>query len=1766
MGRPSRERVQASKRSDIGLYPPEAASQDLLGDAWRYLERAERTLGLLGGTAVGGALNVILDPFDKTAVGRWLPDWEQVPEAFSAFEEQRRQGDWDSAITAAQEEMDAGKFFWGAAEGLTSAFVPTGGPALAGAKLLRAAPKLAGTLGRVAPIAARPGVTSGIETGLRRTGKALRAPWEAEEWVGRQAIRPLAAGWRALRGTPSPTAQLAETVDAARPIPDALDPPVGERAVTKEPWAMTRAEFRQPPSAGRQAATNEYIRTRTGANTPQELLSYYQNKYPELEGVTIGGLRATEVSGPLVNDGATRLVFDGGKFNPRSTQIHLTKDADLVVTRHEVEHLLDAIHDFTSKVDVDAPRGWALGEFGRYDHAEFNASDYLHRSLVRDAISEGRLVPDEVLRDYPELAPTTAAPDAPVVARAGALDEAGAVEQFEFKVKPPRRKLEKGQKQWKPPKTLEEARDQFNDVVDYQGGRQDILNEMRNPDTAAGKTLQGHIGALENYKNELDRFIDDVQAVVDEAEKILEPSTAARGAPDVGEVAEEFGDPDLDDVQSQLYDLVDRERELRGEISAAQAARVGDRSIIKPPKGHPAARLSGARLRALAEHEGLNPYASDWWDGIDSVVVKEIRRAHLPNVTGARKIKDMQAELVGVRRQIRDLERAPPGVSTGAPMPPPRTLPALQDIGEAITIASREDVGRKIANIPVIRAIIGPLNRAAVAGKVELQGLIGRAILLSEGQQKTQTVMARLMALGKFNDVFGRVDPKTGLIAEGHLAGAAPNDLRTHPDNIIINGRKAELTTAERAWVDTAQSIEKEKNEYLKKNGLKIKELSFEEGGEYAGRRVYAKFDRNGNLLYSDSFSSAAGPGRIGSKTAFDKARRFKSQKEALDHGFRYLSEEDTLSLNVQAAYNKVTNKRFLEWMEKSIPEKLPEGATGLTLRRLSKKGFRPIEFGEQFAGELPPSRVFGFEGADAAGRAQEAEAALRAALHPQLSKRLAMVNQANAVGRFFTLAGDVSPFMIQLLPLVIRHPKKLWRAIEGFGLAFGDADFHARYLNKNADLINRHRGMLTSLQGNEMTEALERGGLLHAKLFPMPQYRKILTPFQRGFNASMDVSGVELAKGLEHLAMRADGSFDPVKMADLDAYINEVRGLASSQRIGVSGTVRQWETALMLAPRYNRAIAALLWDALQGTARTVTPGYFGEQTLRTKLARDAMGATLGGFAALNAGITLGLYLYNTDRDKWDWEDAKVEMGEHLNPTSGRFFTWNIGGRNIGPGSKIRSVVQLFARSAVDPSLFDPRNIDDAGGVYRWAMNNPAIKFLRGSAAPVLSSGMDVLSGYTYVGEPTFQGIGDPESWKNTVSNVLLHDIMPIAWQAVLLEGGLPTPGTLRRESETGQLGGRVTGAVVELFGGRGSPLTRTQLEQEKHRRDPEMRDTPWENVPRETKLRYQRLVEEEQGGKDYRGPTGEIREEIDDTMQGFMDKMGRVENMLKEVPFATGHYGEDARKTMRQIESDMYDALDPLYDKLWPGTPEIPEIGTMDHILWQYGQIFEEAGILREDKLDPVTGAVVVKAGEMDYEEVDRLLGQLWGSLDPDEADWLLNSIRLREADYPPKVQRMKQAIRWLGTVKVDLNGVPTGYWDIGEHPDVKKSLATQVPELNAAEIERWMETTSSSRRALERVDERYARLAKVKASMQRGEGLWMGLIKSFKLQFIQGSPEGWYYGMSMYYPDNVYGADRAIDAMDLAYQRGVPMPESTTDVYRERYQDYIKELSGVR
>ena len=86
-----------------------------------------------------------------------------------------------------------------------------------------------------------------------------------------------------------------------------------------------------------------------------------------------------------------------------------------------------------------------------------------------------------------------------------------------------------------------------------------------------------------------------------------------------------------------------------------------------------------------------------------------------------------------------------------------------------------------------------------------------------------------------------------------------------------------------------------------------------------------------------------------------------------------------------------------------------------------------------------------------------------------------------------------------------------------------------------------------------------------------------------------------------------------------------------------------------------------------------------------------------------------------------DWE----EITEHFDPTSSRFMTWNIAGTNIGPGTKVRSVVKLVAQV-----------IDNPETLFAKAMENPALRFIRGNLAPVPGAALNVLPGRNYIGDP----------------------------------------------------------------------------------------------------------------------------------------------------------------------------------------------------------------------------------------------------------------------------------------------------------------------------------------------------------------------------------------------------------------------------------------------
>ena len=395
---------------------------------------------------------------------------------------------------------------------------------------------------------------------------------------------------------------------------------------------------------------------------------------------------------------------------------------------------------------------------------------------------------------------------------------------------------------------------------------------------------------------------------------------------------------------------------------------------------------------------------------------------------------------------------------------------------------------------------------------------------------------------------------------------------------------------------------------------------------------------------------------------------------------------------------------------------------------------------------------------------AKETGRILRESFEPSFSKALGEVNKANAVSRYFMLAGDFSPFTIQLIFLMGENPKIYGKAFIGAVRAMVNPDFNAKFLSKHKATIDKHPNLLISKGGGtEFTEAMARGGWLSGKTSLHPEAEsywkslgmflpramgkvggKTLTPFQRVFEAALDDVGIYLAEAYDHLCTT------PEATADVDQWINEFRGLTSSSRIGISGQQRQLETALLLAPRYNRAIAGLLFDLTRGN-------------VRGSLARKSLTKGIAALVAIAVAISIAR---GEDKD---------EIIDHLNPNSTNFFTWDVAGQKIGPGSKVRSLIKLVAQSAENPDE-----------LLEWSMDNPALRFVRGNLSPAVGSAIDLLTGRSYIGDPTRDGM------LSFAKEVLAGNLLPIWVQSTLLEGGTVL--------------GRTARGIAEFLGGRAYP------------------------------------------------------------------------------------------------------------------------------------------------------------------------------------------------------------------------------------------------------------------------------------------------------------------------------------------------------------------------
>ena len=671
---------------------------------------------------------------------------------------------------------------------------------------------------------------------------------------------------------------------------------------------------------------------------------------------------------------------------------------------------------------------------------------------------------------------------------------------------------------------------------------------------------------------------------------------------------------------------------------------------------------------------------------------------------------------------------------------PIESLRGLNNRETALNVASL------LVRNPIVRGVLRwtPALRNPhlfVNSPTQKAGLV-RAAMIDDGRQKIVGLLAHARKFGNQEDLFGRTVESTGLIDAGNFKGHSVNEIAENPS-------KFSLTKAQRDWLDAMSSLEAEIKALYERNGIPITNISLDDVERYAGRVHVARILEDGTIIERGFVGSG---GRLTGRTGAQQPRTFSTVAEAQKEGWVPLSYERSFEARAQSAYNKVVNQRASKWIQENLP-------SGVQLHVIYPGEPSELRFGERVLTSLEDFTRFKVEGPGS----QQFIDDLQGMFPDAPNEFLKGINSFNAVQRMYSLAGDASLVGIQFITLAYRHTPTFGKAMGAFAETFIRAAINPKNARRasqkrladNAALIQRSPGLLLSNGGLEFTEALGRGGLLSPEGLYKGENRILrglgripgivsspLRPFQQAFESAMDDAGINLMKGLESLA-----GGDALKTRELVDYVNNMRGLSSSTRLGLTPNQRLFESAVMLAPRYRRAIAALHASVVQGG-------------LKGHLARQAYMSLTAGTVSTYIGISFAL---GQAQGKTN-EDIIHNIKLGLDPSKKQFLLWKAGTNGFGLGSKFTSDLRLISRIATDPG--DVLDFDEFN-------HNIGVRWVRSQLSAAPSDAWDILLGEEYLGEPiTRDFTGRPLDTLKSFGKILRDDVTFIWLQAMLFDGG----------------------------------------------------------------------------------------------------------------------------------------------------------------------------------------------------------------------------------------------------------------------------------------------------------------------------------------------------------------------------------------------------------
>ena len=332
---------------------------------------------------------------------------------------------------------------------------------------------------------------------------------------------------------------------------------------------------------------------------------------------------------------------------------------------------------------------------------------------------------------------------------------------------------------------------------------------------------------------------------------------------------------------------------------------------------------------------------------------------------------------------------------------------------------------------------------------------------------------------------------------------------------------------------------------------------------------------------------------------------------------------------------------------------------------------------------------------------------------------------------------------------------------------AFTDENYMLKILMQDTDLLTEAAGygLQFSRSATDVFQAIQRGTILRKGGTAGKRIDELITkaakPFERAFVAPGDFIRLQYYKALRpSAALKGEDG-----LRELAAVLNNMTGALSSSALGITPSLQRIERGfLFYSPRYTRASMALLADVFKGN-------------VQGRIARESLIGLLG----------LGVSSYIVTVQAMRAAGSKQEL--HLDPSSSKFMTIDIGGDNIGVGgfwTQFAKVVTRVAETAWDADaremFFDPQGGTDV------VRNNPLIRWIRSRSAPFPGIGWDIAAGEDFLGRQ----IESPIDWaKHTQAQTT-----PIWFESAFL---------------TDPYTSGLSGTVSEVVGARTRPLSSSE-------------------------------------------------------------------------------------------------------------------------------------------------------------------------------------------------------------------------------------------------------------------------------------------------------------------------------------------------------------------